>query len=160
MYFHNKQHAKLNTLFSQTKVMACCLAGLPSYIWDFTFLWNKSARMWKYSYESVILPDNYSLKRFIHLTKIQGVYIVGENIPTPKQNAFLNHKKMVKNNVNWVYIRCTVILSPYNLSSIQNNGQRKIVPEYRLVCFMQVMLVYSWHAFPSALQHHCSSHWP
>ena len=63
--------------FPKTKGTACRLAGLPVHVLDFPFLWSESARMSKYSYESDILPDNYSLKRFIHLAEIQSVYMIG-----------------------------------------------------------------------------------
>lgn len=62
--------------------MAYCLVSLPLCILDFIFLLTKSARISKYSCESDILPDNYSLKRFTHLGKIQSVDLVGKNLPT------------------------------------------------------------------------------
>lgn len=68
--------------------------------------------MSKYSYESAILPDNYTLPRFIHLAKIQNVYMIGKNLPTQNKNAS-GWKKAIKNNVSRGYVRCAVtILSP------------------------------------------------
>ena len=76
----------------------------------------------------------------------------------PKQKRFSRpRKQVVKTNVNWVYVRCAVlILSPCDLSSLQNTGQRQMVPGYQVVCFTQVILAHSWHAFPPALQHHAA----
>lgn len=48
--------------------------------------------MSKYSYEPDILPDNYSLQRFIHLAAIQGVDMIGKNLPKAKM-LFLTTKK-------------------------------------------------------------------
>lgn len=38
IYFHSKQYAELKYTVFPTKAMACCLAGLPLYILNFTFL--------------------------------------------------------------------------------------------------------------------------
>lgn len=72
-----------------------------------------------------------------------GVDIIGKNLCIQNKNAFLDHKKVAKNNANEVYVRCAVIiLSPYDLSFLQNIGQRQTIPGYRVVCCMQVMLVF------------------
>lgn len=71
--------------------------------------------MSKHSYESAVLPGNYSLKRFIYLAKTESVYMVGKNLPTQYKNTF-GWKKVVKNNVN-IYVQL-LYFPPYDLPSL------------------------------------------
>ena len=154
-----------NTMQSSKLLLSPNRSNGPLLIWPASIclglhsFMKQVNRTSKYSYELSIFPDNYTLKRFIHPAKIQSVYMVGKNVPIQNKNALGWWKKVVKNNVNQIHARCAVtILSPYDLSSLWNIGQRQMALGYQVVCSRQVMLAHPWHAFPSALQHHCSSH--
>lgn len=115
----------------------------------------QSTVMCQSSFQTIMLD----LKRFIHLAKIQSVYVIGKNSPTQNKNA-LGWEKTIKNHVNWVHARGAVIVLSLVTFPLTEHWSEINGTWLPVVCFTQVMRAHPWHAFLSTLQLRCSSHWP